>query len=265
MVVGSGPRSRTRGGSSSSSLAAGARRPSVVGGASPSAVTVGYPATRARGPPWRARRRCGLGRRGGLGPSARSAAGSGQRRVGVTTSASGQRASASPGLGVGDDSLRCRILGRPRSLRQLRRRLNRWPRPRLWVSARPRGDGFAIIVAGWRARRRRRSPRRCRSAPVRRRWRRPPARHGPALLLFSQRFGHSCHGFAPENHERPERRSSRLPKPSSGPWVIDPRSAPSWVVKLLVALQCPASRGRESLAQGFPRTTIAAPCPNFPT
>ena len=43
-------------------------------------------------------------------------------------------------------------------------------------------------------------------------------RRGPALLLFGQRSGLSCRGFAPENHERPERRSSRRPRRSSGPW-----------------------------------------------
>ena len=71
----------------------------------------------------------------------------------------------------------------------------------VWVSAsvRPR-----------RARRRRRSPPGSvgRLAVHRRGCVR--CRRGAALLLFGQWSGHSCRGFAPENHERPERCSGRV-------------------------------------------------------
>ena len=97
--------------------------------------------------------------------------------------------------------------------------------------------------------------RRARSARTpgrrRRRWPPAPARSRPAassvnVLVTPGR------GFAPENHERPERRSSRVRRRSR--WsvvIVAPRSAPSCSNGLMSLFSCPASRGRESLAHAL--------------
>ena len=90
-------------------------------------------------------------------------------------------------------------------------------------------------------------------------------RRGPALLLFGQGSGHSCGGFAPENHERPERRSSRVRNVQvvRGDRLRGPLLRAS---NGLVCRSCAvhAPWGRESLARAFRPATIAAPCPNCP-
>ena len=72
-------------------------------------------------------------------------------------------------------------------------------------------------------------------------------------------------GFAPENHERPERRSSRVRNDQ----VVrgDRLSAVRSFVRRMGSVSlfsCPAPWGRESLAHAFSTATIAAPCPNCP-
>jgi len=79
-------------------------------------------------------------------------------------------------------------------------------------------------------------------------------RRGTALQFFGQRSGHSCGGFAPENHERPERCSGRTG--AGGDRVRGdrtPRSTPSRSLGLIPLFRCPCLEGRESLAQRFTR------------
>ena len=66
-------------------------------------------------------------------------------------------------------------------------------------------------------------------------------RRGPALLFFDQRSGHSCHGFAPTNQERPERSSGRRREWGVGPWyrLRGPLLRSRWVLRSLFS--CPAS------------------------
>ena len=243
-MVGSGPSSRT-GAGSSSSAAAGASAASsaliALSGAAASAARhgralgggcLGGGLPRLRRRPRRPRRsgRLGGGRLGdgasATGASAAAATGSGSAR-GLGLRGLGR------GLGDGLDGVRGWVGGRFGGVR----------RGGGLVGGGHRDGGLWRRFVGGVGRLR--------------------LRRGPALLFFGQLMGRSCRGFGPENHERPEQRSSRFRSDQvvrgdrlRGPLL---RARSGWLVAL--QLSCPRGPGESSTRRsdatiGYDRPTV---------
>ena len=121
------------------------------------------------------------------------------RRSGLADDCGSARGRDASAAAAGDRSRLVRSARLPR--RGCRRRL---------ASARLGGRGGASSVLGWRARRRRQSPRRSARTPGRRRRRLASGSGaGPPCCSSVKLVVSPCRWIRPENHERPERRSSR--------------------------------------------------------
>ncbi len=166
------------------------------------------------------------------------------RRASATRLGGGCVARPRGGLGGCGSARRPRLGVEARLAPRRRRRPRRACRP---GSARGGLGGGGLVGDGDRRdgllgrlrRRRRRSP------PA-------PARSRPAALRSSDRL--SCRGFAPWNHERPERRSGRVGDDQvvrGDRWAAVRSFVLEW--RWMTLFNCPAREGRVSLARGFAR------------